>query len=394
MAHMDVVEAKRADWKQDPFEFIERDGYFYGRGTSDDKQGVIATTAARAQAAEAEGFKPKRDIILFFTGDEETERQRRAAGRDRLAQCYRRRICAQRRWRRRRLHSRRHGRSASGCRPPRRSSNPIISPSATAAAIRSRPRPDNAIYELAAALKKLEAHRFTPMLNETTRAYFTERAKQEGDKRARARRCAPGSPIPTTAPPPTRSRPTSSKPASPAPAASRPCWRAAMPQNALPQRAAGDGQLPDHAGGRPEDGRGRAEGDRRCRGRGHAVRRPGPARPRPRRCAPTWSRPTPTRSARCTVRRCRSSRKCRPARPTASGSAPAGIPVYGVDGSWGISPDDERAHGLDERLPVRAIYDNVAALGDDAEGARRDGEPMPASAPEPRQARPERGSGL
>jgi acetylornithine deacetylase/succinyl-diaminopimelate desuccinylase-like protein len=37
----------------------------------------------------------------------------------------------------------------------------------------------------------------------------------------------------------------------------------------------------------------------------------------------------------------------------------AGIPVYGVEGSWGISPDDERAHGLDERLPVRAIYDNV-----------------------------------
>ena len=44
----------------------------------------------------------------------------------------------------------------------------------------SRPRPDNAIYELAAALKRLEAHRFQPMLNETTRAYFTERAKQEG----------------------------------------------------------------------------------------------------------------------------------------------------------------------------------------------------------------------
>ena len=43
LAHMDVVEAKRADWKEDPFAFIEKDGYFYGRGTSDDKQGVIAT---------------------------------------------------------------------------------------------------------------------------------------------------------------------------------------------------------------------------------------------------------------------------------------------------------------------------------------------------------------
>ena len=37
----------------------------------------------------------------------------------------------------------------------------------------------------------------------------------------------------------------------------------------------------------------------------------------------------------------------------------AGIPVYDVDGSWGISPDDERAHGLDERVPVRAMYDDV-----------------------------------
>jgi acetylornithine deacetylase/succinyl-diaminopimelate desuccinylase-like protein len=37
----------------------------------------------------------------------------------------------------------------------------------------------------------------------------------------------------------------------------------------------------------------------------------------------------------------------------------AGIPVYGVEGSWGVSPDDERAHGKDERLPVEALYDNV-----------------------------------
>lgn len=71
LAHMDVVEAKRAEWKEDPFTFIEKDKYFYGRGTSDDKQGVIATTAALIKLREA-GFKPNRDIVLFFTGDEET----------------------------------------------------------------------------------------------------------------------------------------------------------------------------------------------------------------------------------------------------------------------------------------------------------------------------------
>ena len=68
---MDVVEAKRADWKVDPFEFIEKDGYFYGRGTVDMKSGIVATTSGAAQARQA-GFKPTRDIILFFTGDEET----------------------------------------------------------------------------------------------------------------------------------------------------------------------------------------------------------------------------------------------------------------------------------------------------------------------------------
>ena len=71
IAHMDVVEAKRSDWVLDPFKFVEKDGYFYGRGTSDDKQGVIATTAALFKL-RADGFKPTRDIIVFYTADEET----------------------------------------------------------------------------------------------------------------------------------------------------------------------------------------------------------------------------------------------------------------------------------------------------------------------------------
>ena len=40
-------------------------------------------------------------------------------------------------------------------------------------------------------------------------------------------------------------------------------------------------------------------------------------------------------------------------------SAPRGIPVYGVDGQWGVSPDDERAHGNDERIPVQSLTDNI-----------------------------------
>ncbi|MDB5671531.1 MAG: dapE 3, partial [Alphaproteobacteria bacterium] len=71
MAHMDVVEAKPEDWSMDPFKFVEKDGYYYGRGTSDIKEGVSAVTTALLRL-RAEGFKPSRDIIVLFTGDEET----------------------------------------------------------------------------------------------------------------------------------------------------------------------------------------------------------------------------------------------------------------------------------------------------------------------------------
>ena len=71
LAHLDVVEAKRADWKQDPFEFSERDGYFYGRGSYDNKAGMVGLVTSLLKLKEA-GWKPKRDLILFFTGDEET----------------------------------------------------------------------------------------------------------------------------------------------------------------------------------------------------------------------------------------------------------------------------------------------------------------------------------
>src|SRR5947209_5204216 len=73
MAHMDVVEAKAEDWSPglDPFKLIEKDGYYYGRGTSDIKEGVTAVTTALLRL-RASGFQPTRDIVVLFTGDEET----------------------------------------------------------------------------------------------------------------------------------------------------------------------------------------------------------------------------------------------------------------------------------------------------------------------------------
>src|SRR5208283_1405880 len=70
IGHLDVVEAKREDWTTDPFQFIEQNGYFYGRGTQDMKEGdaLLVTTFVRLKR---EGFLPDRDLILALTADEE-----------------------------------------------------------------------------------------------------------------------------------------------------------------------------------------------------------------------------------------------------------------------------------------------------------------------------------
>src|SRR5262249_7397563 len=79
LAHLDVVEAKREDWSFDPFTFREEDGWFYGRGTSDDKslEAQVVAGLIRVQCVASlmrlkeEGFKPDRDLILALTADEE-----------------------------------------------------------------------------------------------------------------------------------------------------------------------------------------------------------------------------------------------------------------------------------------------------------------------------------
>ena len=73
LAHIDVVAAKRSDWTRDPFTLIEEGGYFYGRGTSDDKAMAAAFTDAMIRFKQ-EGYKPKRTIKLALTCGEETEK--------------------------------------------------------------------------------------------------------------------------------------------------------------------------------------------------------------------------------------------------------------------------------------------------------------------------------
>ena len=71
MAHIDVVPARREDWSLDPWTFLERDGWFYGRGTSDNKAGV-AMLVANLIRLKREGWQPARDLVVLLTGDEET----------------------------------------------------------------------------------------------------------------------------------------------------------------------------------------------------------------------------------------------------------------------------------------------------------------------------------
>ena len=175
LAHMDVVEARREDWSRDPFTLTEEGGYFYGRGTLDDKQGVIGVTAALLRL-RAEGFQPDRDIIVLFTGDEETAGNGAdlaanqwfdpatidfALNADAGGGAY--------------LED---GRLLGfGIQTAEKIYQSFTLTATNPGGHSSRPRPDNAIYDLARTLQRVEAHRFEPMLNETTRAYFAHRAE-------------------------------------------------------------------------------------------------------------------------------------------------------------------------------------------------------------------------
>ncbi|HCH94188.1 MAG TPA: hypothetical protein DFK13_04910, partial [Erythrobacter sp.] len=71
LAHMDVVDALPEDWERDPFTLVEDEGYFFGRGTQDNKYGVANLTGTFIRLKE-EGWTPGRDLYLVFSGDEET----------------------------------------------------------------------------------------------------------------------------------------------------------------------------------------------------------------------------------------------------------------------------------------------------------------------------------
>ncbi|HTU46701.1 MAG TPA: M20/M25/M40 family metallo-hydrolase [Bryobacteraceae bacterium] len=177
LAHIDVVEARREDWSMDPFQLIEKDGYFYGRGTSDDKA-QAAIWVANLIRYKREGFRPDRDLIVALTADEEGGGPYN--GVDWLLRNHRDLIESDFA-----LNEGGKGEMING----KRIANEIGLAEKTYADFRfevhnkgghsSRPVPDNAIYHLAGALSRLAAYNFPFQLNDVTRAYFAQLSKIE-----------------------------------------------------------------------------------------------------------------------------------------------------------------------------------------------------------------------
>lgn len=353
LAHMDVVEAKPSDWLMDPFKMVEKDGYYYGRGTSDDKMGVVAVTAALLKL-KAEGFKPKRDIVVLFTGDEETVGKGAQLGATEWRQWTDAEYA---------LNADAGGGSFTrdgrplgfGIQTAEKTFQTYVFTVRNPGGHSSRPRPDNAIYELATALKKLEAHRFTPELNETTRAYFSERAKQETGELGEAMRRWVANPNDGAAADAieanelevglTRTRCVATM------------LSGGHADNALPQLAEAKVNCRIMPGVQPAA----IEAELKQVVGPNVEVRPDADLGRPTPASPLRADVLGAYRAAVAARHPGS-----PIIPQMSTGATdglefraVGIPVYGVDGSWGVSPDDERAHGKDERLPVKALDDDV-----------------------------------
>jgi acetylornithine deacetylase/succinyl-diaminopimelate desuccinylase-like protein len=354
LGHMDVVEAKQEDSTTDPFVLTERDGYYYGRGTLDMKDGIVAITRAMIDLKKS-GFKPKRDIVVLFTGDEETNGIGARKGASEWLDL---------------LGHPEFGLNADGFGG---GFNVDGSPAGISfqtaektfagytftvrnrGGHSSKPRKDNAIYSLAHAIDKLEAYRFTPKLNETTRAYFTAKAKMDKGPLGDAMRRWLANPNDGEAADIieasesfvglTRTRCVPTR------------LFAGHADNALPQLATAmincrifPGEDPNAVKAELE----RIADDSTVvvtRNDSYVASLASPLRPD---VVAAFTHAVQTLHPGMPVfpEMLTGATDGRPFRVV-------GIPVYGVNGAWTEVPTDNRMHGRDERLPVQALYDNV-----------------------------------
>ncbi|MGE5230401.1 MAG: M20/M25/M40 family metallo-hydrolase, partial [Deltaproteobacteria bacterium] len=367
MAHMDVVDARKEDWSFDPFTFRELDGYYYGRGSSDNKAGV-ATLVAMLVRYKQEDYVPDRDLIMVLTADEETTDRSIAwllkEHRDLVDAAF--------------------ALNTDGGAGELRNGKPVSFRVQTAEKVyltfqlevrnkgghSSMPEPDNAIYRLAEGLVRLEKFAFPVRLNETTRMFFTRAAAAEpkevaADMRAVARSGDRAAARRLSAVPYYNSilRTTC--------VATR--LFAGHADNALPQLARATVNcrlLPDDPPDSVEAVLQRVVGDTAIR-----FSRVAPPEPSP----PSPLRADILRPVERLVAREWPGAAVVPEMSTGASDGlhtrNAGIPTYGV-GAVFMEVDDDRSHGRDERVGVKEFhqaaqfwYDLVKALTSPAPGA-------------------------
>jgi acetylornithine deacetylase/succinyl-diaminopimelate desuccinylase-like protein len=374
LSHLDVVEAKRADWERDPFAFIEEGGWFYGRGVSDDKaHGAIFTDAM----IRLKATPPRHTLKLALTCGEEGGPFNSAKW---LVENHRDWIDAEFA-----LNEGGGGKADDKGKPISLSFQAgekvyqdFVLETRNPGGHSSRPRPDNAIYELATGLVALSKNDFPVQLSDTTRAYFTEMAKLSDADTAKAIRALLANP---------------QDEAANAIVSRDPGWHSTLrttcvatmldaghARNALPQRAQANVNCRMFPGDSVEKVRGQI-----------AERIGNPTitvTPRPSE-NPERAAPPPPLSAQVygpAVALAKKHFPGVPLIPTMSTGATdgrylnaAGIATYGMPGRFGM-PDGNGVHGLNERISVAGVmaerdylFDliNVYANAPAAAGARK-----------------------
>jgi acetylornithine deacetylase/succinyl-diaminopimelate desuccinylase-like protein len=352
MAHMDVVTAKREEWERDPYTLIEEDGFFFGRGTYDNKQGTTSLTATFLRL-KAEKFVPKRDLILFFSGDEETEQ---GTTRD-VMQNHRALVDAEFA-----LNS-----DAGGGALDDETNEALYFTVQTAEKTyadfhlttrnpgghSSLPRDDNAIYELADALAKVRAYRFATKWNDTTLASFKSAAATQPGEMGKALAAFAAKPGDAAAVAVIEKDPG-------VVGQIRTTCVATMltgghAENALPQTARATVNCRIFPGEKVEAVQKTLQD---IVGKGVEV---SPVRP----ALASDASPLRKDVLQAVTRAIHQIRPGIGVIPAQSSGATdglvfraAGIPTYGVDGNF-MRPKDEFAHGLNERMGVQSFYDSL-----------------------------------
>lgn len=351
LSHMDVVPALREHWKRDPFTLDEANGFFYGRGTLDVKGG-LATLTALFLRLRAEKFVPTRDLILVFSGDEETTgnstRELVDRHRDWIDAEYALNTDA--------------GGGTLGPDGEARSYN-IQTAEKTYASYKlstfnpgghsSQPRADNAIYELADALKLVQAYRFPTMANDTTRAFFRAMARTTPGALGEAMAAFSANPQDAAAADVLWSSPVYVGATRTTCVATQ--LRGGHAENALPQQATATVNCRLFPGVTPRQVETELQG---VVGSAVTVELIG---------EPRYSDGSPLRQdvVDAVTAAVHARHPGIPIIPIQESGATdglyyraAGIPTYGISETF-IRPQDQFAHGLDERIPVQSYYDGL-----------------------------------